>query len=66
MNPPSSAASSQSITAAIVIATSFMMAAAAAPPQLARDDRVALLPPIDLAEPFERIRAAIDEAQRHG
>lgn len=25
-----------------------------------------LLPNIDLAEPFERIRAAIDEAQRHG
>jgi hypothetical protein len=30
-------------------------------------DRIgSLLPPIDLAEPFERIRAAIDEAQRHG
>lgn len=25
-----------------------------------------LLPEIDLVEPFERIRAAIDEAQRHG
>lgn len=31
-----------------------------------REQLDSLLPRIDLAEPFERIRAAIEEAQRHG